>query len=604
MEIRQIPLNELVEASEGMAIRQTFDADRIKTLSKNIQQFGLLQPLLVRPLPDGTYEVIDGNRRLLALRAIGNEPDQLVNCIVHSKAGKGEALSANVMREDMNPMDVYDVYAGLIANGADRRGLQRVFGKTKREIAQILALAGLHPTIKEDLREGKIGWETAQALTTIRDQERQLVIYDEAGDSDWRVREIIGRAQPNLAHALFDRDEYLKRGGTILVDLFSEQQNNKPQLCEDKELFWELQNAGIEKEIAGLLEEGWLTVVNANGGEKIKLDMNWPWREQITTKKQRKLHTLFYEVDSEGEFVLLNRVKPTAKLVEKAKAEKLLKKLEESAEAGEPIEVAGGKPMSQTLIEQLKHVRSVQVKAALVMNPNLAARVLLMMLMQGRNGHRYGAAATDMFWSDCKPLPGSIEKHEAWATQQGEYEQLGDLMVADGWAQVLGESDRGILDRLAYIATRAINAHYPGAGELINAILQQQPVAARAVWQPTAEFWKQTGRAFMLKILGEIAGEGVAARFKNEKVKDLAVKMERWFTKPEENSWLNFNGKDEPLPNDIVDAFKSWVPAILQVPTPNLSLWDIFHEESSTPINYEIDEEKQAAAEEAAAAEE
>lgn len=99
--------------------------------------------------------------------------------------------------------------------------------------------------------------------------------------------------------------------------------------------------------------------------------------------------------------------------------------------------------------------------------------------------------------------------------------------------------------------------------QCVKSVARQRRVHPRRIWQPTAAFWRQTDRAFMLKILGEIAGKGVAARYKNEKVEDLAVKMGHWFTRPEENSWLQFNGKAEPLPNDIVDAFKRWVPAIL-----------------------------------------
>ncbi len=605
MDVIKIPLDKLVMSSEDVAVRQHYDGKAIKALAQNIKHFGLLQPLLVR-VKGENYEVIDGNRRLLALQVIDADPHRLVICVVDSEQelGKGQALSANIMREDMNPMDIYDVYQDLIKSGTTEKAIAKAFNKSKKQIAQILALANLHPEVKEQLRSNSIGWETAQALTSIRNQDRQVAVLSEAGDSDWRVREILGRSAPNLAHALFDRDEYLKRGGTIIIDLFSEQQDNKPQLCEDKDLFWELQNAAVDKHIEALVKEGWLTVVNANDGERIKIDMNWPWRESITTKKQRKLHTLYYEVDGDGEFVVHNRVKPVAKLVEKAKAETLKKKIEEGIKIGEPVEMTGNRPMSQTLVEQLKHIRNVQVKAALALHPTLAARVLVLMLMQGRGGQRYGATATDLFWSACKPLPGSFEQHEAWATQQGKYEQLGNEMISDGWTHVMSESGLEILERLGYIATMAINAHYPGAGELINAILQQQPIQAREVWQPKAEFWKQTGRAFMLKILGEITGETVASRFKNEKVVELARRMERWFCEPDNLRWLDFGGKDEPLHDEVKERFRSWAPAILAVPDKAMRLGDIFHEETSEPINYEIDDEKQAEAEEVAAAEE
>ena len=99
-------------------------------------------------------------------------------------------------------------------------------------------------------------------------------------------------------------------------------------------------------------------------------------------------------------------------------------------------------------------------------------------------------------------------------------------------------------------------------------ILAQEPVEGRTCWAPNAAFWERTGRAYMLQVLEEIMGETTAARFRTEKVKDLAAKMERWFDRPLMLRYLDFGGKDESIDGLQQKKIAEWVPAALRLPDP------------------------------------
>ena len=83
-------------------------------------------------------------------------------------AGAGQALSANTMRQAMNPMDQYDVFAQLVAEGMKTTKVAKLFDLPPKRVNQVLALASLAPSIKDQVRKGDLSWETAQALTLIK----------------------------------------------------------------------------------------------------------------------------------------------------------------------------------------------------------------------------------------------------------------------------------------------------------------------------------------------------------------------------------------------------------------------------------------------------
>ena len=338
MEIIQVALDRLDFAKEDNAIRK--DAVKnIGPLAKNIERFGLLVPLLVKANGGDRFEVIDGNRRLEALTSIDADPTRLITCVLgnETEASIGAALSANVMRAAMNPIDEYEVFMQMIAEGVKPKEIAKTFGKKLKEIQQILALANLDEQIKEAIREGKLSWESAQALTLCNDKGRQLQIYEAAGDDPYKIEREIKASAPDLRHALFDKEQYAAKGGTFVVDLFEEEDSKfTEELCADRDLFWELQYEAIEAAVMKLQAEGWAGVAN---GEKEKTSATWPWRNEVRGKRAKAEHYIFYVVGPTGQFLVWDRVKPTPeaarKAKEKATREKAAQKLAQAEESGE-----------------------------------------------------------------------------------------------------------------------------------------------------------------------------------------------------------------------------------------------------------------------------
>ena len=114
----QIPLNQLKPAKNN--VRQVKSSpDSIKSLAASIESQGMLHNLVIKKNGTG-YEVIDGNRRLEALKKIhGAKAANEVNCIVIENNDNEIGLHANMMREDMHPLDECDVMYDIIADGQE-----------------------------------------------------------------------------------------------------------------------------------------------------------------------------------------------------------------------------------------------------------------------------------------------------------------------------------------------------------------------------------------------------------------------------------------------------------------------------------------------------
>jgi ParB family chromosome partitioning protein len=315
MQQREIELAKLVHASEANAVRKWDDSD-IRPLKENIKRFGLLVPLLVIPFagPEGLeadkFEVIDGNRRLRALREIhGLEGAQTttVPCLVAMDAGTAEGLSANVMRQAMNPMDQYEVFAKLVAEGTKPKEIAKLFDLSVRRVTQVLALAALAPSLRDLLREGKMSWDSGQALTLTMDHAVQEKLFRDHGDKHWNLRGALEEDAPDLGMAIFEKERYFVEGGHLLTDLFAEGIEAETELCADGKIFWKLQHEAIEEALDGFRNQGWKAVMEDGEAGPTWGRHNWPKRSEIKSKKKRKLHSVIYSIREDGKFEVWSR---------------------------------------------------------------------------------------------------------------------------------------------------------------------------------------------------------------------------------------------------------------------------------------------------------
>lgn len=170
--------------------RKVFDDTALRELSESIKMHGLIQPLLVRPLSDGSYQIVAGERRWRASRLAGLEKVPVVIKEMSDSEVCELALIENLQREDLNPIEEAEGYKTLMDTYSltQEQVAERV-GKSRSAVANALRLIGLNSAEKEALQKGEITAGHARALLSIPDKElrRQAFELAKTGAS---VREI------------------------------------------------------------------------------------------------------------------------------------------------------------------------------------------------------------------------------------------------------------------------------------------------------------------------------------------------------------------------------------------------------------------------------
>lgn len=171
--------------------RVDFDEDALEELTKSIKQLGIVQPLTVRALTDGTYELIAGERRLRAAKGAG-----LVTVPSFIREADTEemlemAIVENVQREDLNPIEIALGYQRLMDEvGLTQEKVSRKVGKSRSAVTNALRLLRLPPDIQASLRDGALSAGHARALITLDDSDVQLHIHGAILSEGLSVREV------------------------------------------------------------------------------------------------------------------------------------------------------------------------------------------------------------------------------------------------------------------------------------------------------------------------------------------------------------------------------------------------------------------------------
>lgn len=154
--------------------RTAFDEQALAELARSIADLGLLQPILVRPLEDGRYEIIAGERRY---RAAGLAGLHELPAIVRHTADEDlltEALVENLHRSDLNPIEEAAAYQQLLDDfGLTHEGLAEKLGRSRPAISNTLRLLGLAPAVQQHVAVGTLSAGHARALLAIERPEQQ-----------------------------------------------------------------------------------------------------------------------------------------------------------------------------------------------------------------------------------------------------------------------------------------------------------------------------------------------------------------------------------------------------------------------------------------------
>ena len=155
--------------------RQDFDEEELQALADSIELHGIIQPLTVRELSSGYYQIIAGERRWRAARLANLSDIPAVIIEADDKKVKELALIENLQRQDLNPVEEAMGYQSLIEEyGLTQEDAAKQVGKSRPAVANALRLLSLSPEILEMLRNGKLTAGHARAVLVLKTPKKQL----------------------------------------------------------------------------------------------------------------------------------------------------------------------------------------------------------------------------------------------------------------------------------------------------------------------------------------------------------------------------------------------------------------------------------------------
>ncbi len=206
--------------------RHEFDPEALKELSESIEQHGVLQPLVVRPLFDGGYEIVAGERRFRAARMAGlNEVPVIIRELTDSQSME-IALIENLQREDLSDLELAMGYESLIKEyNMTQEQISETVNKSRSSVANTLRLMKLPDSVKTMLTNGDISSGHARALLGLNDSELIEKTAEEILENALSVRETEKRVQ--FLNKLVEPDE---------ESVIREKVDKRPQYYREVEL--------------------------------------------------------------------------------------------------------------------------------------------------------------------------------------------------------------------------------------------------------------------------------------------------------------------------------------------------------------------------------
>lgn len=176
--------------------RKEFDEKALDELAASILQLGIIQPITVRALGNGRFEIISGERRLRAARRAGLKRLPAYIREADTEEMLEMALVENLQREELNPIEIALGYQRLIEEcSLTQEQVAQKVGKNRATIANMLRLLKLPPRIQACLRDNTLSIGHARALITIEDEAVQLQILKEIEAKGLSVREVEERVR-------------------------------------------------------------------------------------------------------------------------------------------------------------------------------------------------------------------------------------------------------------------------------------------------------------------------------------------------------------------------------------------------------------------------
>jgi len=214
--------------------RQDFDEEKLSELAASIQQYGLIQPVTVRKINDGRYQLISGERRYRASLKVGLKQIPAYVRETDDQGALEMALVENIQRDDLNAIEVAISYKRLMEECSFTQEVvsDRV-GKKRATVSNYLRLLRLPEEIQVGIREEKLSMGHARTLITIEDIQKQLNVYHQIVENDLSVR------------ACEDLVRKISHNGTDIAPN-KQPEVEQPEIVEKTELLKKYLNSHVE----------------------------------------------------------------------------------------------------------------------------------------------------------------------------------------------------------------------------------------------------------------------------------------------------------------------------------------------------------------------
>ena len=541
----------------------------IEALADDIAAHGVIHNLVGYKQGKG-YAVVAGGRRLEAIRLLekqGRLPENFtVPVSIRPKKEAVElSLAENQSRDDMHPADAIEAYGKLAVDGLASDDIAARFGVTPAYVNRILSLARLHPDIRIALAKDEIGLEAAKAYTLTDEQECQLRLFEEFGNSAHMVRKALTGDKIATDSAIFDLvplADYLAAGGTLTQDLFSDEGSG---FADDSELLWSLVGQRLEAVREEHLADGWANVelLEREPDNFYSLNHMRPQGlRELTIDEQERLT----ELEREGEAIVeadpeaetwnnsdLRAINAEMQRLENARrfftdeqkvearvliflsyGGKLTVQPISLRKAGRPKRAEGAKPerFSRKLCDAIERIRLLAIREVVASKPDCALDLLLVALVEERLGSGFKSPLA----LRCKAAPVQVEDEFLTGATIGDVEEQADSLCGKLDRKTLFETIATMPtatkhELLAALVATAIDA----SCALPEAMLERLSIDIGAKWRPGAAFFARMTKGAMLDLLEEQCGKDAARNCHPLGKSDLVDETAR---RLQEKEWL------------------------------------------------------------------
>lgn len=198
-EIVKIPIDQIIP--NRFQPRTIFDEEKIDELARTIHTHGIIQPIVLRKLENGQYEIIAGERRYRAVKKLGWDSVPAIIKDMNDKQTASIALIENLQREELTPIEEAIAYNQLLEiHDLTQEALAQRLGKSQSTVANKLRLLKLPQQIQEALLTKTITERHARALMPLKNEEIQIKVLNEVIEKNLNVKQTEDRVNKILSN--------------------------------------------------------------------------------------------------------------------------------------------------------------------------------------------------------------------------------------------------------------------------------------------------------------------------------------------------------------------------------------------------------------------